>query len=203
MGEADDVGAQSLLLVDLDAALVGAWEEEFAAWPSAVRTAVAGLETVTGVDALMTAGNSYGQMDGGVDRIVATHFPGVQRSVWAAIADQSRGYLPVGSAVVVATGSKVIPWLVYAPTMRVPRPLTGDLETAVHDAFWAALVAVDRHNRSAGAGGRISSVASPGFGTGFGQVPPRRAAQLMATAFRFWRTGATASIFQRESELEG
>jgi hypothetical protein len=33
----------------------------------------------------MTAGNSYGQMDGGVDRVLSQHWPELQRAVWAAI----------------------------------------------------------------------------------------------------------------------
>jgi hypothetical protein len=66
-------GLDSLLLVDLDQALVEAWEDEFAAWPSVVRTTRGRLEASTQVDALLTAGNSYGQMDGGVDRAIADH----------------------------------------------------------------------------------------------------------------------------------
>lgn len=193
--------AVSLTLVATDRALVAAWEGEFAAWPSAVRIREARLETTCGVDAFITAGNSYGQMDGGVDRVVAEHFPGVQRAVWAAIADEAHGYLPVGSAVVARTGSTTTPWLVYAPTMRVPMSLRGPLETSVHDAFWAALVAIARHNGDCADRDRIASVACPGFGTGFGQVEPARAAQLMAAAYRFWRAGPTAAIADRERDL--
>lgn len=134
-----------LVLTDLDPALVHAWSEEFAAWPSAVTVSVGRLEQVTSIDALITAGNSYGQMDGGVDCALANHFPGLQRAVWAAIADESHGYLPVGSALVVPIADAAMPWLVYAPTMRVPMSLR-DHDVAVHDAFWAALVAIGRHN---------------------------------------------------------
>lgn len=192
----------ALTLVSMDPALVEAWDEGFAAWPSSVRVQEGRLEDVEGVDAFITAGNSYGQMDGGVDRAVAQHFPAVQRAVWAAIADDAHGYLPVGSAVVVPTGSDEVRWLVYAPTMRVPMSLRGALDVAVHDGFWAALVAVAHHNRDRADEDRIAAVACPGFGTGFGQVEPARAARLMATAYRYWRAGPTAQIADREQDLD-
>jgi len=193
-------GGLELTLVDRDGLLVERWSEEFAAWPDSVRVRRGQLESVDDVDAWVTAGNSYGQMDGGVDRAVAEHIPGIQSAVWKAIATHARGYLPVGSALVVGTGAAT-PWLVYAPTMRIPMSLRGPLESAVHDAFWAALVAVVRHNHAVDEQQRIRSIACPGFGTGFGRVDPGRAAQLMATAYRCWRAGPTAAIADRERDL--
>lgn len=105
-------------------------------------------------------------MDGGVDRALAGYWPGVQRSVWAAIADEYHGYLPVGAASVVPTGGEPCRWLVYAPTMRVPMPLSGELDIAVHNAFWAGLLAIGSHP----AAGTMKRLAAPGFGTGFGRV---------------------------------
>ncbi|WP_432890610.1 macro domain-containing protein [Kribbella sp. CA-245084] len=188
-----------LLLVDLDADLVAAWCEVFAEQISEGAIDVRRgslLDVLPEVDAVLTAGNSYGQMDGGVDRALAGYWPNVQRSVWAAIADEHHGYQPVGSASVVPTGDEACRWLIYAPTMRVPMPLTGEMDIAVHDAFWAALLAVDR------AADSITRIAAPGFGTGYGRVPPRRAAQLMAAAYTMWRLPATARISQREQLLQ-
>jgi O-acetyl-ADP-ribose deacetylase (regulator of RNase III) len=187
------------LLVDLDLDLVEAWREAFAAEiaEGAVEVRQGSLlDVVTEVDAVLTAGNSYGQMDGGVDRAVAGYWPGVQRSVWAALAEEHRGYLPVGCASVVPTGGDPCRWLVYAPTMRVPMPLTGGLDIAVHDAFWAALLAVDRATTP------IKRFAAPGFGTGYGRVPPERAAQLMAAAYTMWRLPPTTRFSRREELLE-
>lgn len=136
-------------------------------------------------------------MDGGVDRALAGYWPGVQRSVWAAIADEYHGYLPVGAASVVPTGGEPCRWLVYAPTMRVPMPLSGELDIAVHNAFWAGLLAIGSHP----AAGTMKRLAAPGFGTGFGRVPPRRAAQLMAAAYTMWRLPAATRSWQREDLL--
>ncbi|WP_405059920.1 macro domain-containing protein [Kribbella sp. NBC_01505] len=185
-----------LLLVDLDAELVSAWEEAFAAEIYAGQVEVRQgslLDVLPEVDAVVTAGNSYGQMDGGVDRVIAEHWPAIQRAVWAAVADEHHGYLPVGAASVVPTGDDRCRWLVYAPTMRVPMPLSGGLDIAVHDAFWAALVAIGRCP--------AKRIAAPGFGTGYGRVPAERAAQLMAAAYEMWVLPASAGISRREDLL--
>lgn len=190
-----------LLLVDLDAALVDAWREAFADQINDGSVEVRKgslLDVLPEVDAVLTAGNSYGQMDGGVDRALANHWPEVQRAVWAAIADDHHGYLPVGSATVVPTGDESCRWLIYAPTMRVPMPLAGGLDMAVHDAFWAALVAIAHHPEA----NTITRLAAPGFGTGYGRVPSHRAAQLMATAHTMHHLPPTTQISHRESLLQ-
>ncbi|WP_427895773.1 macro domain-containing protein [Kribbella sp. GL6] len=184
-----------LLLVDLDVELVAAWQDAFA---EQIEDGVVDvrhgslLDVLPEVDAVVTAGNSYGQMDGGVDRILAEHWPTVQRAVWSAIADEFHGYQPVGAATLVPTGDDPCRWLVYAPTMRVPMRLTGGLDIAVHDAFWAALLAVSNHADP------IATIAAPGFGTGFGRVPAGRTAQLMSAAHTMHRLPATTAISRRE-----
>ncbi|GAA1579354.1 macro domain-containing protein [Kribbella karoonensis] len=192
------VNSPRLLLVDLDGELVAAWRDAFAAQiDEGVVDVRHGslLEVLPEVDAVMTAGNSYGQMDGGVDRALADHWPTVQRAVWAAIADEFHGYQPVGTATLVPTGSDPCGWLVYAPTMRVPMRLAGGLDIAVHDAFWAALLAVSNHPAA------LTTIAAPGFGTGFGGVPATRAAQLMSAAHTMHRLPATTRISEREQLL--
>ena len=189
-----------LVLADLDAELVDAWRAQFAAEVESGTVEVRHgsiLDVLADVDAVMTAGNSYGQMDGGVDRVLSQHWPGLQRAVWAAIGDVHHGYQPVGTATLVATGSEPCRLLAYAPTMRVPMPLTGGLDIAVHDAFWAALVAIEGH----GGERAIATVAAPGFGTGFGRVHPERAAQLMYAAYAMWLLPAATRISLREELL--
>ncbi|HZX03531.1 macro domain-containing protein [Kribbella sp.] len=190
-----DATAPRLLLVDLDAELVAAWREAFAAQIADGTVDVRHgslLDVLPEVDAVLTAGNSYGQMDGGVDRALSDHWPSVQRSVWTAIAEEFHGYQPVGTATLVPTGGDPCRWLVYAPTMRVPMRLTGGLDIAVHDAFWAALLAISNHAAP------ITTIAAPGFGTGFGRVPAARAAQLMSAAHTLHRLPPTTPISQRE-----
>lgn len=157
---------------------------------------------LTEADAVISPGNSYGQMDGGVDRVLCEAFPLAQRQVWAMVGDRHHGYQAVGTAEVVPTGDERCRWLVYAPTMRVPMPLDHGRDIAVHDAFWAALRAVIAHDRAAREADAINTVVAPGFGTGYGRVPAARAAQLMAAAYHFMRTLSTTSISEREAHLQ-
>ena len=71
-------------------------------------------------EAWATAGNSFGDMGGGVDRAVDQFFGGLaQTAVQDAIRQNFFNELPVGSAEVVRP-SPSKPVLIYAPTMRVP-----------------------------------------------------------------------------------
>lgn len=184
-----------LLIGDRD--LVEAWRAEFAGWGDAVDMHEGRFEDRLGdFDALVSPGNSYGQMNGGIDGAISASFPRVQKAVWDAIAERHHGYQPVGTAEVVETGDARCPYLVHAPTMRIPMRLSGDLDVAVHDAMWAALLALEQH------GGHASTLACPGLGTGYGALSPDRAAQLMGAAYRFWRSTADTPISDRESALE-
>ena len=190
--------AYRLLLIG-DRDLVEAWTFEFAGWGEAVETHEGRFEDRFGdFEALVSPGNSYGQMNGGIDGAISAAFPLVQRAVWGVIAERHHGYQPVGTAEVVETGDGRCPYLVHAPTMRIPMRLRGGMEIAVHDAMWAALLALERHNEVAPT---VATLACPGLGTGFGRVPPERAAQLMGTAYRLWRAGPDAPISDREHSL--
>jgi len=87
--------------------------------------------------------------------------------------------LPVGQAIVLATGHESIPFLVSASTMRVPGSISRTVN--VYLAFRAALIAVLAHN--AATGKPIQSLLVPGLGTGVGEVPPERAARQMHSAY--------------------
>ncbi|MDO5092225.1 MAG: macro domain-containing protein [Propionibacteriaceae bacterium] len=192
-----------LVLVDLDEDLTTAWRTEFDEWADDVEIHTARIDSVLAeVDAVVSAGNSYGEMNGGVDLAITRALPQAQHRVWQHLGEQHFGYQPVGTAAIVPTGETSCRWLIYAPTMRVPMPLTNGRDIAIHDALWATLVAITRHNRRVAVEDRISSLACPGFGTGYGKVPPARAAALMSAAYRCWRAGP-ASPRTRETLLTG
>lgn len=188
-----------VLLLDPVAELLDAWRVEFAASADMVEVHHGGFQERLGeFDALLSPGNSYGQMDGGIDGIIAATFPKVQRAVWRRIAERHHGYQPVGTAEVIPTEDDRCGWLVYAPTMRIPMALDGGRDVSVHDALWAGLIATERHNREHEVGHKIRTLACPGLGTGIGRVRPSRAAQLMATAYELWRTTPDTQISHRE-----
>jgi O-acetyl-ADP-ribose deacetylase (regulator of RNase III) len=202
---ADRVAAEhvALVLVGPNPDLVSAWEAAFEPYRGRVKIHLGVFQDLLGTfDALLSPGNSYGQMDGGIDGAISRHFPPIQRAVWDAIAERHNGYMPVGSADVVPTGDALCPWLVYAPSMRMPMRLDGDRDLAVHDALWAGLLAVSRHNERSPADHRIVTLACPGLGTGVGLVPPARCAQLMAAAYELWLAGSDASILRREQLID-
>ncbi|EBW2402543.1 phage tail protein [Salmonella enterica subsp. enterica serovar Saintpaul] len=114
---------------------------------------------------------TFGLMDGGVDAAITAYFGSqLQERVQQNIIREYLGEQPVGTAFVIETGNSKHPWLVPAPTMRVPLIIDGT--DAVYNATRAALLAIFQHNKSAGEDRKITSVALPAMGAGCGQVPP-------------------------------
>jgi O-acetyl-ADP-ribose deacetylase (regulator of RNase III) len=131
-------------------------------------------------DAVVSPANSFGDMSGGIDKSIDDfHGGAAQRSVMAAIAEQFLGELPVGMALIVEIPGRRFPFVVAAPTMRVPSRVADSLNAYL--AMRAALVAVLRHNA---AGLRsIRSLAVPGLCTGVGGMSPEEAAAQMRAAY--------------------
>src|SRR5262249_27565823 len=146
-----------------------------------VRVVKARFEELEPHDGFVTAGNSFGIMTAGIDAAVVRVFgEDLMRGVQHRIMDQYFGEQPVGTAFVIPTGDLRVPFLVHAPTMRVPGSIAGT--DKVYTATWAALLAIHAHNR--GSEQPIETVAFPAFGTGFGSVAFDEAARQMAAAYR-------------------
>jgi O-acetyl-ADP-ribose deacetylase (regulator of RNase III) len=96
-------------------------------------------------DAVVSPANSFGYMDGGIDLAYRNFFGmKVQHRVRGKIHADHFGELPVGQAVIVETDHPLLPFLIVAPTMRVPDRI-GDTVN-VYLAFRAALIPVIQHN---------------------------------------------------------
>lgn len=139
------------------------------------------------VDAVVSPANSFGFMDGGIDMIYSRHFGWhVQQQLQNQIEHLHHGELLVGKADIVATNDQNIPYLISAPTMRVPMVLADTVNPYL--AARAALLLVKHGTFSAGLlkGEQISdtvtSVAFPGLGTGVGRVPPEKCALQVRAA---------------------
>lgn len=164
-------------LRDLNSRLVDAWEKQFADEPD-VQVSAGDIFGVR-CDGIVSPANSFGYMDGGIDLAYSHHFGWeLQSRLQAVLQEHHGGELPVGQAVIVATGNEDIPWLISAPTMRVPRDV-GDSVNA-YLAFRAALRAVEEHNRISDQ--PIRSVLCPGLATAIGRMPPERCALQMHAA---------------------
>lgn len=165
-----------LVLVDPVPEMAVAWTRWFTDPDVVVRTGGFG-DLHEPFDCLVTAGNSFGLMDGGVDLAVRDHYPGVEAAVQQRILGDHHGELNVGDAIVVRAPDG--PLVAYAPTMRVPGDIRGT--DNVYRAMRAWLVALHREVDTP-----VATVACPGLGTGYGWVPPDEAARQMALAWRNW-----------------
>jgi O-acetyl-ADP-ribose deacetylase (regulator of RNase III) len=172
----------SLWLVHPDEAMCAAFDRRFAGLPG-VRVIRGTFEDLEPHDAFVTAGNAFGIMTAGIDAAVARFFgEGLVGRVQHHIMDRYLGEQPVGTAFILSTGHSSIPFLVHAPTMRVPGSISGT--DRVYASTWAALLAVYAHNVDSDE--KIETVAFPAMGTGFGGVPFDEAARQMAAAYRHY-----------------
>lgn len=168
-------------LVHPDAAMAAAFRDRFAGLPH-VRIVQARFEDVEPHDCFVTAGNAFGIMTAGIDAaVVARLGDDLMARVQHRIMDEYWGEQPVGTAFVMPTGDRSIPFLCHAPTMRVPGNIEGT--DKVYAATWAALLAIMAHNRQH-RDTPIEVVALPALGTGFGGVAGIEAARQMAAAYR-------------------
>ena len=72
-------------------------------------------------DAVVSPANSFGFMDGGIDMLYTQYFGWqVQERLQEAIRERHHGELLVGQAEIVETDNPDLPFLIAAPTMRVP-----------------------------------------------------------------------------------
>jgi O-acetyl-ADP-ribose deacetylase (regulator of RNase III) len=167
-----------IVLADLWEPLIRAWSEAFAKFDRVeVRQ---GDFFAEDADALVSPANSFGIMDGGLDAAIRAQLGGlVETAVQRRIVDEHHGELPVGAAEVLPTGHSRWPFLVVAPTMRVPESVAQTLNAYL--AFRAALLAVAKHNH-ASPSQRIHSIVVPGLGTGIGAMDARRCAAQMRIA---------------------
>ncbi len=138
-------------------------------------------------EAVVSPANSFGFMDGGIDRFYSHHFGWeVQDRLRELIRSRHHGELLVGTAEIVETGHSRIPFLIAAPTMRVPMILRDTVNPYL--AARAALLLIRRGAVPAGAfadqpvASIVSTVAFPGLGTGVGRVEPNTCARQMRTA---------------------
>lgn len=157
-------------------------------------------------DAVVSPANSFGYMDGGIDAVY-THVFGtqLQQRLQEVLKLEFAGELPVGQAVIVETGSVLIPWCVSAPTMRQPMGVADTLNAFL--AFRAALLAVRDHNRTKRS--PIRRLLCPGLGTAVGNMPAPRCARQMRAAWdrvveqrAFFPTSLRAAVEDQDRLLE-
>lgn len=138
-------------------------------------------------DALVSPANSFGFMDGGIDRLYTERYgTALQERVQSVIQTEYAGELLVGMAAIVETGDTKIPFLIAAPTMRVPMVLESTLNPYLAARAVFLLIRDGRLSTGTHAGAKVSehvkAVAFPGLGTGVGRVPPVQCAKQVRAA---------------------
>jgi O-acetyl-ADP-ribose deacetylase (regulator of RNase III) len=165
-------------LRDIDKNVVDAWRDHFKGIDH-VRISQ-GEIFERKADAIVSPANSFGYMDGGIDLVYIQRFGWeLQDRLQSHLKEQHDGELPVGHATIIETFDMEIPYLVSAPTMRVPMDVSNSLNAYL--AFRAAIRAVRQHNSISTK--PIRSVLCPGLCTAVGRMPAALAAKQMAAAY--------------------
>lgn len=160
-----------------DKDLGAAWTRSFAGQKN-VNIVEADICAAT-VDAIVSPANSFGFMDAGLDLQLSERFGwDLQKELQKKIQARPIRELLVGDAIVVPTGDDKIPWLISAPTMRVPMHLRQAVNAYL--SMKAILSAALNHSESP----KIETVAIPGLGTGNGCLPADVAAEQMFQAYQ-------------------
>lgn len=164
------------ILIDTNPKLVDAWRECFSDVQDI--TIMEGDITQLSVDAIVSPANSFGFMDGSLDYAIS-HRLGwhIEKELQARIKASPEGELLIGQAWVLETGDAQIPYLISAPTMRVPTNFNIETSLNAYLAMKGLLIAAKRDER-------IHSVAIPGLCTGVGRMQPIIAAKQMFYAYQ-------------------
>ncbi len=175
-----------LVLVAVDDDLARAWDRSCRGLP--------GVEIYRGsildvkCDAVVSPANSFGLMTGEVDAVYARRF-GVRlvSRVRDQILEHHGGELLVGDAEVIETADGDIPFLICAPTMRVPMRVSDTVNPYLAARAVLRLVRYG-HFRGAPFPGvavrdLIGVVAMPGLGTGTGGVSAGKCARQVRAAY--------------------
>src|SRR5688572_31686292 len=116
---------ERLTLVDPRPDLADAFRAAFERWPE-VDVVCGRFEDLEAYDCMVSAANSFGLMDGGVDLAISRFFGWeLMDRVQAHIVREYLGEQPVGTSFIVETGHPRHPWLAHTPTMRVPADIRG------------------------------------------------------------------------------
>src|SRR5262245_28065131 len=108
-----------IILADINSTLVAAWKK--ACHDLAEVQTHSGRIFDVSCDATVSPANSFGFIDGGIDAHICERFGwDLQNRVQDLIRSQHNGELLVGQALLVPTKDSKVPYVISAPTMRVP-----------------------------------------------------------------------------------
>lgn len=164
-----------IILYDINKDVTDAWKKEFNNENVDIQNI--SIESLK-ADYVVTAGNSYAWMTGGIDLAVRNYFGQQIQDKIQEVLMENRGYLPVGSVMCVGTGDIDKPYLLYVPTMETPRFIFQE------DIYFVAckIFRFIKYNHTKDI--ESKSIAICGLGTGTGFVTPEDCAKAMYKAYK-------------------
>ena len=179
-----------LILVDLEPELCKEFQIAFEGLPE-VEVINGPFEKVE-FDCIVSAANSFGLMDGGVDGAITGYFgQQMMKRVQEKIITDYHGEQPVGTSFIIRGNEEwnegKNKYVAHTPTMRVPMNIRSTEN--VYQAMKAMLIAVQKFNDKIDDYvthpdfNRINVVACTGLGTFCGEVPFKKAAKDMRMAY--------------------
>jgi O-acetyl-ADP-ribose deacetylase (regulator of RNase III) len=160
-------------LIDRNEEMCDVWEEQFEHCPDI--TIYHGDFFSVPTDCVVSPANSFGFMDGGLDRVISEKLGwDIQRRLQTEIKENYNGELLVGQAILVRTYKDETPYCISAPTMRVPMILNNTVNVYLATKAVFNLLKMNP---------TIESVTMSGMGTGIGRVPYEICAKQMKQAY--------------------
>ena len=170
-----------IVLADLQEKLIEAWQaiDHKKEYVTTYHGSIFEVEC----DALVSPANSFGYMDGGLDMAISSFFGWhVQDRLQQKIQSKHHGELLVGTAEIVETDHAEIPYVISAPTMRVPMILSETVNVYLAIRGLLLLVKYGQFEEGTAIREKVQTIALPGMGTGVGQVSPDIFARQMKQA---------------------
>lgn len=159
-----------ITLYDINKKLCSEWEKEFAEC-SNVEVKNCDFKKLE-CEYVVTAGNSYGWMTGGIDLAVRNYYgQKIQDEIQEVILEKEGRYLQVGESITIYTGDKKKPNLIYVPTMEIPKQITKI------DVFYVFAKLLEKYNNI--------NFACCGLGTGTGGISEEECAKQMKLAYKY------------------
>lgn len=166
-----------IVLFDIDRKMVECWRNDFSNMDN---VHIENMEfsklldsRIYNIDMVVAAANSFGIMDGALDRAYRDYFGiQLQEEVQKKIYEEYLGEQPIGSALVVDIPNFQGMKFCHTPTMRIPQPVDPRI---VYTAMRSSLVAAHKQNAEV--------VLMPAFAHLTGRVDAKIVSELMLRAY--------------------
>ncbi|WP_196889692.1 macro domain-containing protein [Aureivirga sp. CE67] len=191
------------LLISIDTEMVEAWKRYFS--EEANVQIIEDDITKYDVDAIVSPANSFGFMDGGVDLAISKYIGWhVEERLRKRIKESDLGELLIGQTMIIETDFEKIPYVISAPSMRVPMSFNIATSVNAYLAMKATLIAAKKHPK-------INKISMTSFCTGTGRMDKDIAASQMYQAFleiekeqqKYFEDFGGAQKYQYELNKEG